>query len=151
MSIKHTLAPVAVALGLATAGLYANMKRELAPTEDRGTLLASFSGPEGASVDFTARYGTRIEEIAARYPAFDRIFVVSGVPTATQGISFLRMIPWAERDKHASQLARELAPQLGSIPGVLAFPVVPPSLGQGFRDRPVNFVVNEEKSRMRRV
>jgi multidrug efflux pump len=133
---------VAVAvLGLAIGWLYANMKRELAPTEDRGTLLATFSGPEGASVDFTARYGTRIEEIAARYPMFDRVFVVSGVPTATQGISFLRMIPWAERDKHASQMARELAPQLGSIPGVLAFPVVPPSLGQGFRDRPLNFVV----------
>ncbi|MEG0821703.1 MAG: efflux RND transporter permease subunit [Burkholderiaceae bacterium] len=132
---------VVMALIAATMALFANIKRELSPVEDRGTLLASFTGPEGASVDFTARYGTRIEDIAAKYPMFDRVFVVSGSPTATQGIGFLRMLPWSERPQHARDLARELAPQLGAIPGVLAFPVVPPSLGQGFRDRPVSFVV----------
>lgn len=138
---RWVAATAALALVAASAALFANMKRELAPLEDRGTLLASFSGPEGASVDFTARYGLQIEEMALRNPAFDRVFVVSGSPTATQGSAFLRMPPWSERNTHAREVAREMVPQLGSIPGVLAFPVVPPSLGQGFRDRPVSFVV----------
>jgi multidrug efflux pump len=30
---------------------------------------------------------------------------------------------------------------VGGLPGVTAFPVTPPSLGQGFRERPVNYVV----------
>ena len=36
---------------------------------------------------------------------------------------------------------KELFPRFMGIPGVLAFPVLPPSLGQSPRERPVNFVV----------
>ena len=119
----------------------ANIKRELAPVEDRGTILSIFSGPEGASIDYTARYSAQVEPIARTVPEIDRVFVVSGVPTATQGTSFLRLRPWSERDRHVREIARELAPQFGSIPGILAFPVVPPALGQGFREQPINFVI----------
>jgi multidrug efflux pump len=38
-------------------------------------------------------------------------------------------------------MARDLAPQMGALPGVTAFAITPPSLGQPFRERPVNFVV----------
>jgi multidrug efflux pump len=34
---------------------------------------------------------------------------------------------------------------VGSLPGVTAFPITPPSLGQGFRDRPINFVIVTER------
>jgi len=132
---------VIAGLVAAIAWFNAHIKRELAPVEDRGTILVIFSGPEGASVDYTARYGAQIEPIARTVPEIDRIFVVSGNPTATQGISFLRLKPWDERDRHVRDMARQLAPQLGSIPGILAFPVVPPALGQGFREQPINFVI----------
>ncbi|MBS1138531.1 MAG: efflux transporter permease subunit, partial [Proteobacteria bacterium] len=38
-------------------------------------------------------------------------------------------------------VAKELQPKFFGIPGVLAFPVSPPSLGQSPRDRPLNFVI----------
>jgi multidrug efflux pump len=126
--------------------LFENIKRELAPQEDRATVLAIISGPEGASIDYTARYARQIEAAALNIPEFDRVFVVAGVPTVTQGISFLRVKPWDERDKHVRDLARQLAPALGQIPGINAFPVIPPSLGQGFREQPVNFVVMSSDS-----
>ncbi len=121
--------------------LFSNMKRELSPVEDRATILAVFSGPEGASIDYTSRYAQRIEQAAQAVPDLDRIFVVTGVPTVNQGIAFLRTKPWEERDTHVRDIARQLAPQISAIPGINAFPVVPPSLGQGFREQPVNFVV----------
>jgi multidrug efflux pump len=121
--------------------LVTTIKRELAPQEDRATVLAIISGPEGASIDYTARYARQIEDAALKIPEFDRIFVVAGNPTVTQGISFLRVTPWNERDKHVRDLARQLAPALNQIPGINAFPVIPPSLGQGFREQPVNFVI----------
>jgi multidrug efflux pump len=126
--------------------LLTTIKRELAPQEDRATVLAIISGPEGASIDYTARYARQIEDAAFKFPEFDRIFVVAGNPTVTQGISFLRVKPWDERDKHVRDLARELAPALGQIPGINAFPVIPPSLGQGFREQPVNFVIMSSDS-----
>jgi multidrug efflux pump len=53
----------------------------------------------------------------------------------------MRAVDWADRQRSTPQLARDLLPRLNSLPGVTAFPITPPSLGQGFRERPVNFVV----------
>jgi multidrug efflux pump len=39
------------------------------------------------------------------------------------------------------QLAQKLLPQLSSLPGISVFPVTPPSLGQGFRERSINYVI----------
>jgi multidrug efflux pump len=132
---------VMISLFAACWWLFTTMKRELAPQEDRATVLAIISAPEGASIDYTARFARQLEQAALKIPEFDRVFVVAGNPTVTQGIAFLRLKPWEERDKHVRDLARQLAPALGQIPGINAFPVVPPSLGQGFREQPVNFVI----------
>ena len=61
-----------VLLALAVAGtsvwLLRTTKRELSPIEDRGTVLSIFNGPDGASIDYTARYAERIEAIAKGIP-----------------------------------------------------------------------------------
>ncbi len=59
----------------------------------------------------------------------------------SQGISVMRTVDWDERQRSTAQLARALQPQFQALPGVTAFPVTPPSLGQGFRERPINYVI----------
>jgi multidrug efflux pump len=130
------------AVALASYFLWTGMKRELAPIEDRATIVSIFNGPDGASIDYTQRYALAIENVMkATVPEADRIFVVSGSPTVTQGISFVRLIPWEERERKVQEIIRELQPKLLAIPGVLVFAVAPASLGQSPRSRPINFVV----------
>jgi multidrug efflux pump len=76
-----------------------------------------------------------------QYPEFDRIFVSSGNPTVSQANVMLRAVDWDARTRSTLDVARELQPKLAALPGVTAFPVTPPSLGQGFRERPLNFVI----------
>ena len=121
--------------------MFSTAKSELAPMEDRGVIFTSINAPDGATLEYTARYLRAIESIGRSYPEFDRVFVVAGNPTVSQGISFLRTVDWSERDKTTQQLARELLPRFQALPGVSAFPITPPSLGQGFRERPINFVI----------
>ena len=47
-----------LALGVGAAGgwLFTQMKSELSPTEDRGTIIVNGSAPEGASFGYTQRY-----------------------------------------------------------------------------------------------
>ncbi|HLT27635.1 MAG TPA: efflux RND transporter permease subunit, partial [Zeimonas sp.] len=134
-----------VVLGLAVAAasvwLFQTTKRELAPIEDRGTIVALFNGPDGASIDYTDRYARRIEAAALSIREADRVFVVSGSPTVTQGISFIRVVDWAERDRKVPEILDEFQPMLREIPGVQAFAVAPASLGQSPRERPINVVV----------
>jgi multidrug efflux pump len=132
---------VMLASGAASWWLFSTMKRELAPLEDRSLILAVVNGPDGATLPYTQKYMEGIERIALGMKEFDRVFVVSGNPTPAQGISFLRTVPWSERDKTTPQLAREMTPRFFALPGVQAFPITPPSIGGGFRERPVNFVL----------
>ncbi|MFZ4652165.1 MAG: efflux RND transporter permease subunit, partial [Rubrivivax sp.] len=132
---------VMVAAGGGSWWLFTNAKSELAPMEDRGVILTTVNAPDGSTLEYTARYLRAIERITGEYKEFDRTFIVAGNPTVAQGSAVLRAVDWSERSKSTIQIARELSPRVGSLPGVTAFPVTPPSLGQGFRDRPINFVV----------
>ena len=121
--------------------LLKTLKSELAPVEDRGVILGVFIGPEGATLDYMSKYAQQLEGLYAKTPNVERYFVVAGNPVVSQGISFVGLTDWKAREKHSTAIAKELQPQFFSIPGVLAFPITPPSLGQSPRERPVNFVV----------
>ena len=121
--------------------LLKSLKSELAPVEDRGVIFGVFVGPEGATLDYSEKYSRQLESIYSSTKDVERYFVVSGNPTVSQGISFVGLTDWSERKRSAGQVVRELFPKFMGIPGVLAFPVQPPSLGQSPRERPVNFVV----------
>lgn len=132
---------VMLASAAGSAWLFHTAKSELAPMEDRGVILASVNAPDGATLDYTQRYMRAIERIGLEYPEFDRVFVVTGNPTVSQGTAFLRTTDWSERSRSTQQLVRELQPRFMGLPGVTAFPITPPSLGQGFRERAINFVI----------
>ena len=124
-----------------SAWLFKTAKSELAPMEDRGVVLATVNAPDGATLDYTARYLRAIEDIGRDYPEFNLVFVVAGNPTVSQGSASLRALDWDQRQRSTLQLARELQPRLAALPGVSAFPVTPPSLGQGYRERSINYVI----------
>ena len=137
---------VMVACGAGSWVLFKGLRSELAPMEDRGVVLGSINAPDGATLEYTARYGRELERIAAKHPELDRVFVSSGNPTVAQAMSFMGAKDWSEREKSTQQIARELQQQFAGLPGVNAFASTPPSLGQGFRDRPINFVIVTSES-----
>jgi multidrug efflux pump len=132
---------VMIAAAIGTWTLFRSAKSELAPLEDRGVILTVINGPDGATMDYTTRYAQAIERMGSRYPEFDRLFTVVGNPTVAQGNVFYRAKPWEERTRTTLEIAREITPMVSTLPGVTAFPITPPSLGQGFRERPLNFVI----------
>jgi multidrug efflux pump len=129
------------AVALLCGVLLKTLKSELAPVEDRGVILGIFNGPDGATLDYTERYARQLETIYSKVPEIERYFVVSGNPTVNQGLSFIGLTDWSERDRRSPDIAKELFPKFAAIPGVMAFPVTPPSLGQSPRERPINFVI----------
>jgi multidrug efflux pump len=141
--------PVVLLIGLVVAGasffLFVALKSELAPIEDQGNIVTSFRAPEGATIEYTDAYAKKLEEIALGVPEADRVFVVSGNPTVSQGRVILRVKPWDERDRTQQEIGRSIAPEMVAVPGVVAFPSNPPSLGQNTRAKPVNFVIQTSR------
>jgi multidrug efflux pump len=141
MSRRWLVVAVMMMAGVGTFTLLKTTKSELAPLEDRGVILTVINGPDGATMDYTTRYAQTLERMGNKYPEFDRIFTVVGNPTVAQGNVFYRAAPWEQRTKTTLEIAREMTPSIAGLPGVTAFPITPPSLGQPFRDRPLNFVI----------
>jgi multidrug efflux pump len=143
LALRWRSVVVVLMLGCAAASWYllSQIKRELAPLEDRGVIVAQVNAPDGATLDYTNRYARQLEQVGQSYPEIDRIFANIGNPTVAQGNIFFRAQPWEERTRTTLEIARDMAPQIASIAGISAFPVTPPSLGQGFTQRPVNFVI----------
>lgn len=137
---------VMIGSGVGIAWIYPTMKQELAPLEDRGTILATVNAPDGSTLEYTDRYARSLEKFGQAYPEFDRIFANMGNPTVGQGTVVYRAVDWDERKRTTLEIARELGGKFNSLPGVNAFPITPPSLGQGFRERPLNFVIQTSDS-----
>ena len=136
---------IVVLVMLASAGgsaaLYLTAKSELAPMEDRGVIAMPIRAPDGATLQYTARYLDALENITAQYPEFDRRFLFMGGGQVSSAFGVLRTVDWSERSVTTQELARRLLPQFMALPGISVFPVTPPSLGQGFRSRALDYVI----------
>lgn len=123
-----------------------SLKQELSPVEDRGFVIGIILAPEGATLEYTDEYARRIEGFLAQVPEVRNYFMVvaPGLERpnpVTMAFSFISLKPWDERERSQQQISGELAPKIFGLPGVMAFPVNPPSLGQSFRNPPVQFVI----------
>ncbi|MFN3750138.1 MAG: efflux RND transporter permease subunit [Thiobacillus sp.] len=147
--VRHPwiVALVFVLVAAAAFGLLKSLKSELAPTEDRGFFIGFMLAPEGATMQYTDQYARQLEAIYQGVPEVRTAFVVvapglerpNPVNTA---LSFVMLDPWEERSRSQMEITASLGPQMFmAMPGVLAFPINPPSLGQSFRNPPLQFVV----------
>jgi multidrug efflux pump len=140
------VAGVFVLVTATAALLYRTLKSELSPLEDRGFFITLVVAPEGASMDYTDGYMRQIEGLFSKVPEIRSYFTVVAPglerPNPVNfGIGFSQLVPWEERTRKTQAITAELGPKMFGMPGVLAFPVNPPSLGQSFRNPPVQFVV----------
>ncbi len=129
-----------IVLGLGVL-FFTLLKAELAPTEDRGVVFGLVTAPQGSTPSYVADQIRPIEEFYAQVPEAGAFTSIQGFPTVVDGNAILRLKPWEERKKKQQQITDEMRPKLASIPGAIAFPINPPSLGQSFRSTPIEYVV----------
>ncbi|MCW8885608.1 MAG: efflux RND transporter permease subunit, partial [Motiliproteus sp.] len=127
--------------------IYQTLPQELAPVEDRGTIIGFSMAPDGASVNYLDRYAHHVEGLFSQVEESDRYFMVVGYPSSTQSIGFLGLKPWDQRQRTQQEIVAGLMPQMfGGITGTMSFPLNPPSLGQSIATRPVEFVIQTSAS-----
>ena len=138
MVLLVVLLPVA----LVAFWIFGQLKSELAPIEDRGVVVGSFTGPEGATPAIMSENAEKIEALYAEVPEHTSYFMVIGSPTVSQGISYLRLEPWEDRERTSMEIANSLRDGMFNIPGFRANPSTPASLGGGGgRNTPVQMVL----------
>ncbi len=150
LSLRHRLLSTVAILLLVLLGVgaFKFLPSELVPTEDRGVAFGIVIAPEGATLDYTDRYMRQVEGILMNVPERAGLFTATGLGfggpgRVTNGFVFLGLKPRGERDRSQQEIVGSLFPQLLGIPGVLAFLINPPSLGQDFSS-PVEYVLKAD-------
>jgi multidrug efflux pump len=154
---------VGFALCAAAYGFWAILPKEFTPTEDRGNVVIPVTAPEGASFAYTSEAVRQIENILQPYIEKGHAAVIMGniapgfqrPAPVNSGLLFLRLKPWGQRypgsetgappppgaEITQQQIVREIFPRIANLPGVRAFAINPPSLGQRGFQPPVQFVL----------
>jgi multidrug efflux pump len=137
--------PLILVAWFVVAGLgvyvFSQLKSELAPLEDRGVIFGFVSAPQGSTVGYTADNLKAIERMYEKIPEGAAYSAIAGFPTVVDGNAILRLKSWEERTRSQQKIADELRPKFMALPGVIAFPINPPSFGQSARSTPVEFVI----------
>jgi multidrug efflux pump len=149
VALRHAV--LCTAIGLAWFGLgfwlLQSVPRELIPTSDRGSVMVITEMPEGSTLRETDAFQRQVEKIMLETPETERAFSVLalglGAPGAVnQGAMFVTLKPWEERERKQQAIVASLFPQLHRVSGMQAFPINPPTLGQGFGAAPVSLVIS---------
>lgn len=148
-SLRHrkTVLTVGLIVGVLGGLFLSLLKSELSPIEDRGTIVAVGVAPEGSTIGYMSEWMQKVEPFFASIPEAEKYFVVAGMPVVSQGIAFLRLKDWENRHRNQQDIVKELQPKMfGALPGILAFPVNPPSLGRRPNAKPIEFVIQTSGS-----
>ena len=148
VALKLRWLVVLVAMGVAAGGgwLFTHLKSELSPLEDRGIVIVSGNGPDGASLTYTDRYAHQIEDILGTVPELRSYLMIVGIRDPSRLTAFARLKDWSERDVKQQEVTQKLLPRLRKVAGVSAFAVNPASLGVRGFGKPFQFVIQSTTS-----
>jgi multidrug efflux pump len=146
LRVRHAVLLAGLVTAAAGAYLFLQLKSELAPIEDRGTVMVSGNAPEGASFAYTKRYASQVEEILAGIPELRSVLVIVGAGEVTRMIAFGRLKDWDERPVKQQDIVQRILPELRGIPGIQASAFNPASLGTRGFGKPFQFVIQSSSS-----
>jgi len=122
---------------LLAVGMFIMSPNELAPAEDQGVIFGIMDTSADSTLDQTLRYATAANKVFLDVPEREFTFQVI---QPTFGMAGLVTKPWGVRKRPVSKIMPEVQKNLGQIPGIRIFPVVPPALPGGGQF-PVEFVI----------
>ena len=135
-----------LALFGATGLLYIELPEELSPTEDRGVIRVMGITPEGATVDFTDRYFTEVEDLMLdQLDDGTIVYTISGVSMGA--LAFVTLPDWDDREESQMEITSKLNQEFRDIAlGLRVFASNPKSLGQRGDSKDVQIVIRSNDS-----
>jgi multidrug efflux pump len=128
--------------------LFNNIQTELAPTEDRGEIRISMSGPEGATFGYMDRViDQMVFDFMDEVPQEERSRIISvtspGFGTASTNSGFLRFIltDADKRERSQQQIFDQINQKLRTVTSVRAFASQAQSIGDRRGGLPVQYVL----------
>lgn len=126
-------------------GLFKTLPSELAPLEDRGQIVVSTTGPEGATFEYMGEYIDNLVEVTMDTLPTDGLISVTSPGFGTQGTNsgFMRvmLVDADKREKSQQELYDEYTPILNEFPAAKAFAFQQQTIGGRRGGLPIQYVI----------
>src|SRR5213592_4591973 len=119
--------------------------KELAPKEDQGVIFGIITAPANATIDDTVRYADAAGKVFQDIPDTRFTFQLT---FPDNGFGGMVLKPWGTRKTPTKNYLPAVQQQLGAIPGIQMFPIMPEAL-PGSDNFPVSFVIASTASQER--
>ncbi|KPJ67512.1 MAG: hypothetical protein AMJ43_04490 [Coxiella sp. DG_40] len=123
--------------------LYAITQHDLAPNEDKGIIFTIMKGPGAANLNYMEQRSSKLASIYKNLiPEMDSYMIVNGFLGTNSAFSLLKLRDWDQRQRTAMQIRDSLFAPIWGIPGIIAFPAVPPAIPGSGGYTPVELVLS---------
>src|SRR5438132_42131 len=119
--------------------------KELAPKEDQGVIFGIITAPANATIDDTIRYADAAGKVFHDIPDTRFTFQIT---QPSGGFGGMVLKSWGTRKTPTKNYLPVVQQQLGAIPGIQMFPIMPEAL-PGSDNFPVSFVIASTASQER--
>jgi HAE1 family hydrophobic/amphiphilic exporter-1 len=136
LSLRHrvTVMVIAVLMAVLTLGLVKVLPQGFIPTDDTGIVRIFTEAAQDISFEEMVRHQQAAAAIVARQPYVDAMMSAMGAggpnPTGNTGRMFMRLKPRTERPS-MDVILNDLRKKLSVVPGLRAYPQVPPAISIG--------------------
>lgn len=149
IKFRFIVAILALCIYASVYFLFGGLQKELAPEEDPAYIFALISGPASSNLNYTEGQTAQISNLyKSQVPDRENYLLVNGYnmmtgsPSLNAGFSVINLTEWDKRKRTAMEVRNSLMFPMWSIPGVQAFPIIPPSLPGASGFTPVSIVLN---------
>jgi HAE1 family hydrophobic/amphiphilic exporter-1 len=136
---------VFVAVAIATVQMFKIMPTGFIPDQDNDSMFVNLQAGQGTSYYDMAKWTQQVADVVIRNRYVDSFLAsVGGGPGgggSNNGRIMVQLLPRAQRDMTAQQIAQQIRPQLLRYPGFRGFVGLPPSLQIGGRMGNQNFSI----------
>jgi HAE1 family hydrophobic/amphiphilic exporter-1 len=123
---------IGAVFGITALLMFAGVRQELVPREDRGAAMFSIEAPQGVSLDYTAAKVREIEERTAPLRESGEVvamFSIAGQGDDNEGFMVFTLAPWDERTRSQQEIVDDIDAAAEGVVGVEAYPIQANSLG----------------------
>ena len=148
--LRHRVAMLVVFVAVlgATVRMFGIIPTGFIPDQDNDSMFVNLQAAQGTSYYDMSKWTQQVADIVIRNKYVDSFLAsVGGGPggggggSANNGRLMVQLVPRAQRDLSAQQIAQQLRPQLLRFPGFRGFVGLPPSLQVGGRMGNQNFSI----------
>ncbi|WDI29710.1 efflux RND transporter permease subunit [Glaesserella parasuis] len=146
MAVRGFMLFFAIAIFASLPFLFTSLSSEVAPSEDRGVVVAFGSGPANTNLDYTQEVMKPFNEKVVKLPEVHGAISIAGFNGGNSSLSIISLKDWSERSKSQFEVKDIVAGMAEQVVGMDINAVAFPEIQTGESGLPFSLVITTADS-----